>query len=408
MPYARRRERLMEQCRGGAVLVRAAGAGDAGVNPNFLYLTGLAEPRACLLLAADGVRIGTGRLHPGPGYVSGRVVRQVLFLPPRDPMAERWGEEGQANLDSVTADQMGVEALVSCGEQTAVLAQCLARVPRLHVVRGYPAVLQGEDDPDSVFLATVQRRFFQVDLEDATPLVEEMRRLKEPDEIRAIERAVGVVAEALDHLMRTVRPGMFEYELEAEITRIYRAHGGIHAFDPIVASGPNALSLHYTENKGPIEAGQLLLVDTGVSINGYKADITRTVPVDGKFMPRQREVYEAVLRALEQTVAECRPGALLGDLHARAYRTMEDAGFAEHFVHGIGHHLGLETHDVGDVHRPLAPGAVITVEPGAYVGAEGIGVRIEDDVAVGDDGYRVLSEAIPRSVEAIEQAMAER
>ena len=408
MPYVRRRERLIEQCRGGAVLIRGAGAGDDGVNPNFLYLTGLAEPRACLLLAADGVRIGTGRLHPGPGYVSGRVVRQVLFLPPWDPMAERWGEEGQANLDSVTADDMGVEALVSCGEQTAVLAQCLARVPRLHVVRGYPAVLQGEDDPDSVFLATVQRRFFQVDLEDATPLVEEMRRLKEPDEIRAIERAVGVVAEALDHLMRTVRPGMFEYELEAEITRIYRAHGGIHAFDPIVASGPNALSLHYTENKGPIEAGQLLLVDTGVSIDGYKADITRTVPVDGKFMPRQREVYEAVLRALEQTVAECRPGALLGDLHARAYRTMEDAGFAEHFVHGIGHHLGLETHDVGDVHRPLAPGAVITVEPGAYVGAEGIGVRIEDDVAVEDDGYRVLSEAIPRSVEAIEQAMAER
>ena len=194
--------------------------------------------------------------------------------------------------------------------------------------------------------------------------------------------------------------------MEAEIVRTYRAHGGTHAFEPIVAGGPHALQLHYTENAGLLEAGHLVLIDTGVSIDGYGADITRTYPVDGRFGERQREVYDAVLASEEAAIAACKPGALMADIHTRAYEVLDQRGLGHSFIHGIGHHLGIETHDVGDVHRPLDPGAVITIEPGAYLGDEGIGIRIEDDVLVEAQGSRVLSRAIPRRADEIEQLMA--
>jgi len=196
-----------------------------------------------------------------------------------------------------------------------------------------------------------------------------------------------------------------EHELEAEIVRVYRKHGGTHAFDPIIGCGPNALQLHYTANSGPIEAGRLTLIDTGASIDGYQADITRTIPVDGRFTERQREIYETVLAAQQAVIDRCKPGALVGELHAEAFEKIADAGYGQYFVHGTSHHLGLETHDVGDPERPLASGAVITVEPGIYIPEEEIGIRIEDDVLITADGHRVLSEAIPKSITAIEQRM---
>ena len=241
---------------------------------------------------------------------------------------------------------------------------------------------------------------------DATSTVHEMRRIKSSEEVQAIERSIAVVGEALEQVLSGVRPGQHEYEIEGKITAIYRAHGGRHAFDPIVASGANALKMHYTANSGTIGAGELLLVDTGVSIDGYKADITRTIPVDGRFTDEQRTVYETVLAAQQTTLEACEPGAMLADLHHTAFEAIDRAGYGTHFPHGTSHHLGLETHDVGDVHRPLAPGSVITVEPGIYIDRSALGVRIEDDVLITDSAHRVLSRAIPKSIEQIEQRMA--
>jgi Xaa-Pro aminopeptidase len=150
----------------------------------------------------------------------------------------------------------------------------------------------------------------------------------------------------------------------------------------------------------------MLLVDTGVSIGGYKGDVTRTFPVGGSFSRRQRLVYETVLEAQREAIASSRPGALLGDIKAPAIDVNDRAGFGKDFYHGTSLHLGLETHDVGDPYRPLVEGNVITVEPGVYIAAEGLGIRIEDDVLVGADGPRILSDAIPRAVEAIEERMA--
>ncbi len=404
-PYLARRKALMEQAGDGVILVR----GDAGsdVNPNFLYLTGIAEPRAVLLLAPAGTRVHTGARFPGPNYVRGEMVRQILFLPAPDPFAARWGESGPVDA-GVAPDVAGVDAVFDTGMQHAVLDVALASTGRLHYVRGQRPSLAGDDDVDARFVERIRRRFFHLELADATSFLHEARRLKDEGEIARIERSVNVVAEALDRALGTVRAGARESAIEAEIAAVYRRHGGTHAFDPIVAGGDRALILHYTRNDSPVEAGQLLLIDTGVSIDGYKADITRTVPVDGRFTDRQREVYEAVLAALEASIEFCRPGALIADIHQRAHESLDAAGFASSFVHGIGHHLGLETHDVGDTHTELAPGAVITIEPGVYLADEGIGVRIEDDVLITESGCRVLSEGIPRSVAAVEQWMGAR
>jgi len=404
-PYRDRRRKLMQQLDDGLILVPGESSGR--LSQNFLYLTGISEQRGALLLAPQGVRAFTGRLHPGPDYVRGRMVRQLLFLPARDPLASRWGEDSSATVDDTSAEECGVDAVFSSSELESLLSSALQSAGLLYYVRGAAASLSGADDTDSAFVAKLRRRFIDLRVKDGSPAVHEMRRLKDEGEIAAMEKAVAVTAEAMGKVMSGLRPGMREYELEAEITRVYRRQGGTHAFDPIVACGDNALKLHYSDNSGPLEQGRLVVVDTGAAIDGYKADVTRTLPVGGRFDQRQREVYEVALAAELEAISSAGPGVFLGDLHAKAYEVIESAGLGEYFVHGLGHYIGLEAHDVGDCYRPLAPGAVITAEPGIYIPGEGIGVRIEDDLLITESGCRVLSEAIPKTIEEIEQAMAE-
>jgi len=402
--FLARRETLMQRHSEGLILVR--GSTGRGLNPNFFYLTGVREPRGALLLAACGTRIGSGPSHPGPDYVRGRVVRQILFLPPPNPLAARWGEDSTATVDRLGAEQARVDAVLSGGELGPVLDRALSTTSALAYVRGTKPTLAGEDDDDSRFLSRVRGRFFSVAIRDATPTVDEMRASKDEAEIAAIERSIAVTAEAVNRVLGLVRAGMHEYEVEGVISGLYRAHGAIHAFDPIVACGVNAVYPHYKANSARIEAGQLLLIDTGAALNGYASDVTRTLPVDGRFTDRQREIYDTVLRAQCAAIEICRPGVLLADIHATAFEVIAAAGFGQYFIHGTSHHLGLETHDAGDVHRQLKQGAVITVEPGIYIPDEEIGVRIEEDVLITDGAPRLLTEAMPRTVDEIEQRMA--
>jgi len=400
-PYLERRRRLMDTIAGGFIVVR--GRGPEGFSPNLFYLTGLTEPAATLVLAPSGVRIGTGRKNPGPDYVRGRMVRQVLFLPPPDPLAARWGEDGAATLGAVDPQSLGLDAALPATELDEALTAWLASASTVHLVRGFPASLTAPADPDADFAARIRNRFLGMTVRDATAAVHELRRLKDAGEQQAIRRSIDVTREALEAAIRCMAHGRRECELEAEIARVYRAHGGTHAFEPIVGGGPNALKLHYTRNDGTLRDGELLLIDTGVALAGYRSDITRTLPVSGKFSARQREVYEVVLHAQQAAIAACRPGALLGDVHARAYEVIAAAGFGgQDFPHGIGHHLGLDTHDAGDPQRPLEAGCVVTIEPGLYLAEERIGVRIEDDVLITSDGGRILSEAIPRGADEVE------
>lgn len=396
-----RRGLLMERLSKGLIVVRGAGNGRS--NAGFRWLTGFDEPRGALLLAPAGTRIDTGREHPGPNYVRGRLVQQLLFLPSADPLARAWGEEGEAIFEGADARALGVDAVLPASKFEARLAAALSASTRLYFVRAAPPVPGQAPDDEAEFVARLRDRHLDVEIHAGAPMLDDLRRIKDAFEIAAIERAVRLTGEALDAAVAAARSGVAEHAVEAEIARVYRRHGATHAFEPIVGCGDNALRLHYTENSTILEPGKLLLIDSGAALNGYRADLTRTVPVDGRFDPRQREVYEAVLRAADAAIEMCRPGATLGDIHARAWETLDAAGLGAAFPHGIGHHLGLETHDVGDVRKPLEAGCVLTIEPGAYLAAEGIGVRIEDDVLVTPHGPRVLSAAVPRTADDVER-----
>jgi Xaa-Pro aminopeptidase len=209
-------------------------------------------------------------------------------------------------------------------------------------------------------------------------------------------------------MMKTVKPGMNEFDVQETIEHAYRTGGArVTAFPTIAGSGVNSTVLHYRSNDRTLADGDLMCVDSGAMFGGYAADITRTVPVNGRFTPRQREVYEVVLKAELAAIKATKPGVTLARIDAAARQIIVRAGYGDYFIHLIGHHLGLETHDASP-DAPLKAGAVVTIEPGIYIPDEAIGVRIEDDILVTRDGTKNLSARIPKTVGGIEKVMAER
>ncbi len=267
--------------------------------------------------------------------------------------------------------------------------------------------------------------------------------VKSGDEIAIMQRAAGISLEAHHAAARICRRGRFEYELEAELARVFRGRGGSGpAYGSIVGSGVNATILHYIRNDQPLHAGELVLIDAGVELEGYASDVTRCYPVDGRFTPEARDLYELVLEAQAASFEVSRPGATLPEVHRASVRTLTrglvDLGFLEgevdglieqeayrpYYMHGTSHWLGLDVHDVGAYvvregegetkPRPLAPGMAYTIEPGLYVSRDdakaperfrGIGIRIEDDVVVTEDGVLNLTRDIPKRADDIESWM---
>jgi Xaa-Pro aminopeptidase len=221
---------------------------------------------------------------------------------------------------------------------------------------------------------------------------------------------------------RAIKPGIPEYQIAAVMSYVYFGNGcERHAYSPIVGSGINTATLHYAKNRRTMDRGDLILMDVGPECSMYATDITRTVPVEGKFTARQREIYEVVLGAQKAAIAAIKPGVLLGSrttktgLHKIAADYIDSHGkdkngksLGPYFTHSIGHHVGLDVHDSADMAMPLAPGMVVTIEPGIYIPEENIGVRIEDMVLVTEHGAKVLSGSLPREVDEIERAMASR
>jgi Xaa-Pro aminopeptidase len=247
-----------------------------------------------------------------------------------------------------------------------------------------------------------------------------MRQIKSPGEIALLTRAIDLSVDAQLDAMRMVRPGLYEYQVAARMVQIH-ANGGCEteAYAPIVGTGLHSTILHFNELDALIQDGDVVLLDVGGQCSGYAADITRTLPANGHFTPRQREIYEIVLGAQNAVLAAMKPGATLGregdhSLFKIAYDYMNSHGtdregrtLGRYFIHGLGHHIGLDVHDAGDPNRPLEPGMVVTNEPGIYIPAEKIGVRIEDDVLITPTGYKLLTARLPRTVSEIEAIMAE-
>jgi Xaa-Pro aminopeptidase len=271
-------------------------------------------------------------------------------------------------------------------------------------------------------------------------LLHDLRLFKSRDELRVMRRAGEIAAEAHRRAMKAVRPGLHEYEIEAELQHTFRRHNAVAAYEPIVGAGANACVLHYRANEAVLADGDLLLVDAGAEYLGYASDITRTYPVNGCFSPPQRALYQLVLDAQHAAIAAARPGASwiapheaavavlaegmlrLGLLKGSLQQCLKEQSYRRFYMHKTGHWLGLDVHDVGDYridgeYRLLEPGMVFTVEPGLYIAPgskgvaakwQGIGVRIEDDVVITADGNEVLTDAAPKDIDALEALLAQR
>ena len=247
---------------------------------------------------------------------------------------------------------------------------------------------------------------------DISPLVHEMRREKDTQERAHIQKAVDITINAHETVMQSIKPDVFENELQATIEGVFTRSGATTSFPSIVATGKNTTILHYLDRNAQLKDGDLLVVDIGAEYQYYAADLTRTYPVSGTFTKRQREIYNMVLSTQAYIASKAGPGMYLSNpdkqeqsLHHLAVKYLEEKGYGKYFMHGIGHFMGLDVHDTGNVRLPLKEGDVFTIEPGIYITDESLGVRIEDDYMITNDGCVCLSAALPKEVADIEALM---
>ena len=249
---------------------------------------------------------------------------------------------------------------------------------------------------------------------DTSPLIGQLRRKKEMRELEDTYKAIEVTAAAQEAAAQMIAPQVSEFTVQAAIDYVFAEGQTVHAFPSIVGSGVNSTILHYVDNSAVMHKGDVVVVDIGASYHHYAADVTRTYPVSGKFSARQKEVYQCVLDAQTYIAEAVKPGMYLRNaefpeqsLHHLAVDFFKEHGYAEYFPHGIGHFVGLDVHDVGDVTKPLQPGDIITIEPGIYIREEKLGIRIEDMYWVVEDGVVCLTEGIVKEVDEVEKLMNE-
>jgi Xaa-Pro aminopeptidase len=356
-------------------------------HPHFEYLTGLVdEPGAVLLL--DPANPVEAR-------------QEILFLRPRDPELERWDGE-RLPLGKAIRDRVGMKTVLRTTGLPRVLTDSARRagsVACLHPLANHEQPVS----PDLAIFRRLAERIPGLSVTDQSDAIPAMRSIKSRHEVAMIERAVEITRIGFAATIAALRPGMTEFDVQETLEHAYRTNGSRRpAFGTIAGSGRNSTVLHYRANDAPLEDGDLICIDSGAAFGGYGADVTRTVPVGGRFTPRQREIYDVVHAALGAATRAVKPGVRIAELDTLARAVVTKAGLGDAFIHGIGHHLGLETHDAAP-DAPLKAGAVITIEPGVYIPDEKIGVRIEDDVLVTRDGHRVLTAKIPRRAADVER-----
>ena len=278
---------------------------------------------------------------------------------------------------------------------------------------------------DVRFIRQCQQDYPLHDFRRLAPLLHQLRVTKTDLELELLKEAIDITTKGFNRMLRFVKPGVTEYEVEAELAKEYIKRRGKFAYPPIIAAGKNNCVLHYWQNDQPCKKGQLLLMDAASGYANYNADLTRTIPVSGRFSRRQKKVYNAVLRVLRASIAGATAGKLHRDWQKESQVHMneellkldllkpsqvkkqdpENPACRKYYMHGLGHPLGLDVHDVGDMNVPFAPGTVLTVEPGIYLPDEGFGVRLEDDIVVTENGPLNLMEKIPIEADEIESIM---
>ena len=419
--YADRRARLASQVDAPVVLWGFTGREEISQDyvfaqeENFYYLTGHNEEGAGVILLPKGHGDqGNAASAPlsGPG--------EILFLPAKNPNKEKWNGLRMSPSDPGIEARTGFVSVKPFPEMRATVESLAKLYSTFYTILPFDKELGGYPHEKAV-VDWLQLAAPKTALKDVRAQIAAMRPVKSPGEIAFLKQAIDLSLDSHLEAMKMMRPGLYEYQVAAKMVEVHKMGGSEReGYAPIVGAGPNSTALHYDKLSRKIEDGDIVVLDVGAQYSGYSADITRTIPANGKFTARQREIYEIVLGAQNAAIAAVKPGAHFSckgkkdGLMNIAYDYINSHGkdregrpLGQYFIHGLGHNIGLNVHDPGDYCAPLQPGMVVTVEPGIYIPEENLGVRIEDDVLITDSGYRLLSERLPRNPDEIEKIMAD-
>jgi Xaa-Pro aminopeptidase len=411
--FAERRAKLVAAVNAPVVVFGYTGHEEA--NPsyvfmqeeNFYYLTGHNEEGAALLLVPESAG---EKGWTGP--------REILYLPPRDLAEERWNGPRMGPDDPGIQEKTGFARVETFAKLRDTLAALAKNYPEIYTELPGP---HDEGYPHNAnWSKWVKDAAPQASLKDVSSAVGTLRAIKSPGELALIQKAIDPSIDAHFEAMKMVRPGLYEYQVAAKMVEIH-AYAGCEteAYAPIVGTGIDSTVLHYNKLDRRIEDGDIVLLDVAGQYSGYASDITRTIPANGKFTPRQREIYEIVLGAQNAAMEALKPGMTIGGQEPTSLQKIamdyidshgkdkQGRSLGRYYIHGLSHHVGLDVHDPSGPSRPLEPGMVITIEPGIYIPEENLGVRIEDDVLITPTGYKQLTARLPRSPDEIEKIMAE-
>lgn len=378
---------------------------------DILYLSGADQEESILLLFPDAIN---------PAH------REILFVRETNAHIAVW--EGPKYTKEQAREISGIETIMWLSDFDRVFFDLMTEAHSIYFNTNehYRQAVETQTREDR-FIAKCKRDFPAHSWHKSQPILQQIRGVKEPEEIALIQQACDITEKGIRRLLSFIKPGVWEYEIEAELLHEFvRNRSKGFAYTPIIASGANANVLHYLENNQQCQAGDLILMDVAAEYANYRSDLTRTFPVSGRFTERQAAVYQAVLRVKKEATAMLVPGTLWAEYHKEVGKIMtselldlglldrasvqqqdpERPAYKKYFMHGTSHHIGLDTHDYGALKTPMKAGMVFTVEPGIYIPAEGMGVRLEDNVVIQEQGApKNLMANIPIEIEEIEALM---
>lgn len=405
--YKNNRSKVLESIDDNSLLILFAGKAPKKTadekypftpNRNFYYLTGIDEENHILVLSKTNGK-----------------TNEYLFIKEVDPIAEKW--EGKTIRKEEVSQICMIEDVKYLGEFNNFIEKVVLNKEEINIYLDLE-----EENTSYKYVNEIKHKYYNINIKNAFKLIGNLRLIKTNEEVSRIRKAIDITIEGVKELMRNSKSGIKEYELEAYFDFICKKNGvKDFAFKTIAAAGKNATVLHYVTNDSELKDGDLILFDLGAQYKYYNGDISRTFPINGKFTERQKEVYNAVLRVNEKVIKEMKPGVKFVDLNKKAKDWIseecislglmtEKDDVSKFYYHSIGHSLGMDTHDIELENRDVTfePGMIYTVEPGIYIENESIGIRIEDDVLITEDGNEVLTKEMIKTVEEIEAFMADK
>lgn len=402
------RKKLLDEISDNSIVILFSGeapnrSADQGYkyapNRNFYYMTGLEREKFILMITKRNEKIS-----------------EKIFIEKSDPQLEKWIGKRMSKEEAQSLSGINEINFIESFEDTfnnLLLRSSFENIYLDLEKRGYNAI----NTISQNFALDLVKKYPYLKINDVYPKISDLRMIKTDEEIKNIKEAIKHTKLGIESLMNNSKPGLMEYQLEAYYDFTIKSNGiNEKSFKTIAAAGKNATVLHYEDNNCLLNDGDLILFDLGCEYNNYCSDISRTFPINGKFSERQKQIYNIVLKAEIETIKAAKPGITTRELNEITKKVLseecikiglikEESELSKYYYHGVSHYLGLDTHDVGDYERKLEPGMVITVEPGLYIEEEGIGIRIEDDILITEEGFINLSEDIIKSIDDIEEFM---